>query len=143
MAPIYESAPMYDDDQPPYLNTVIEIRSALQPAEVLAELMRIEREHGRMRDPEHRFGARTLDLDIVAAGPRVVVEDGLTIPHPRMHERAFVLLPATELRPDWVHPVLQRSMAELLSQVVRVGADPGVWRLDEDTVDGRAAGDGR
>ena len=104
----YASAPVPASDQPDFINGVVEVRTALEPAALLAALHAVEAAFGRERSV--RDAARVLDLDLLAFGERVCEgEDGPTLPHPRLHLRAFVL------RPDWRHPVLGRSVAELLA----------------------------
>jgi 2-amino-4-hydroxy-6-hydroxymethyldihydropteridine diphosphokinase len=109
-------------DQGNYLNAAAEIETTLAPLELLAALQRIESALGRDRSREVRWGPRTCDLDILLIGERVVdLEDaqgggtGLIVPHPRMHERLFVLRPLAEIAPRAVHPVLHKTVAELLA----------------------------
>jgi 2-amino-4-hydroxy-6-hydroxymethyldihydropteridine diphosphokinase len=109
----YRSAPVPASDQPWFINGVAELRSGLDPAGLLAVLHRIEADFGRER--RERNEARLLDLDLLAyddvvSGPGEVP----VLPHPRLAERAFVLLPLTELAPDWHHPASGRPLAELL-----------------------------
>ena len=89
-------------DQPEFVNAVAKIETALTPRTLLDHLLAIERRFGRTR--EFQNAPRTLDLDIVVYGSQVVDEPGLTIPHPRMHERAFVLVPLLEIEPELVVP---------------------------------------
>lgn len=91
-----------DESKPNYLNGVVSIETSLKPKELLAELRRIETEHGRVR--LERWGSRTLDIDIVTFGDELKVGKELTIPHPRAFERAFVLVPWAMLEPDAVLP---------------------------------------
>lgn len=97
---IYDTAPWGPVPQDNFLNQVIRISTALEPRELLAVLHEIERDAGRDRKREIRFGPRTLDLDILLYGDRVIHEEGLVIPHPRLAERAFVLAPLAEIAPD-------------------------------------------
>jgi 2-amino-4-hydroxy-6-hydroxymethyldihydropteridine diphosphokinase len=102
---IHETAPVGPPGQGPYLNAVAEISTDLSPHALLGALLHIESERGRDRTREVRFGPRTLDLDMLiwdASLPRFARIDapGLTVPHPRMHERSFVLLPLAELDPE-------------------------------------------
>ncbi len=96
---LYRSAPWGNTDQPAFVNAVAELASALAPSDFLAALLDIERVQGRRRDGE-RWGPRTLDLDLLLFGERQSTEPGLTLPHPRMAERAFVLVPLAELDTD-------------------------------------------
>ncbi len=101
--------------QPDFLNGVVALETDDSPEEVLAELLRIEEDLGRVRTTQ---GApREIDLDLVAYGDEVIHRPGLEVPHPRMHERRFVLEPLAELNPDWVHPTLKKTVAELLSHL--------------------------
>jgi len=109
----HETEPVGGPPQPNYLNAVAEVETDLPPAGLLAELQRIEHHLGRTR--EVRWGPRTIDLDILLMGDTIVNEPDLTIPHPRMHERRFVLEPLCELAPDAVHPVLKKTVRELLA----------------------------
>jgi 2-amino-4-hydroxy-6-hydroxymethyldihydropteridine diphosphokinase len=95
---LYRTAPVGFDDQPHFVNAVAEVRTELTPPELLRELLAIERVHGRVR--EFLNAPRTLDLDILLYDDSRFETDGLVIPHPRAHLRAFVLLPLLELAPD-------------------------------------------
>jgi 2-amino-4-hydroxy-6-hydroxymethyldihydropteridine diphosphokinase len=101
--------------QGPYLNAAAELETALAPRELLAALHGIERSLGRDREREVRWGPRTCDLDILLMGETVLNAAELTIPHPWMHERLFVLRPLVEIAPSAVHPVLRKSVAALLA----------------------------
>jgi len=113
LSSFHDTKPVGGPPQPNYLNAVAEVETDLPPARLLAELQRIEKQLGRTRDV--RWGPRTIDLDILLMGDTIADEPGLTIPHPRMHERRFVLEPLCELAPDAVHPVLKKTMRELLA----------------------------
>jgi 2-amino-4-hydroxy-6-hydroxymethyldihydropteridine diphosphokinase len=95
---LYRSPPVGYCDQPDFINAVAQIATHLDPRALLDALLAIERRHGRVRSVPN--GPRTLDLDILLYGNRVIREPGLTIPHPRMHERAFVIVPLAEIAPD-------------------------------------------
>ena len=112
---VYETEPVENENQPPFLNMVAELRgSTLPPPEqVMARLLRIEYSLGRKRDI--RMGPRTIDLDLLIYKDVRVETEFLTLPHPRMHNRRFVLVPLNELVPTLVHPVLGKSIGELLA----------------------------
>jgi 2-amino-4-hydroxy-6-hydroxymethyldihydropteridine diphosphokinase len=99
---LYRNPPVGYADQPDFVNAVAKIETALAPRALLDALLAIERRFGRVRDFPN--APRTLDLDIVLYASEVIAEPGLTIPHPRMHERAFVLVPLAEIAPDVVVP---------------------------------------
>jgi len=105
-------------DQPVYFNGAVEVAVELSPRELLAALQDIERQLGRDRTREQRWGPRTCDLDILLMGETVIDEEpDLVIPHPRMHERAFVLEPLSTIAPEAVHPVLGKTISEMLDDV--------------------------
>lgn len=96
----------------PFLNQVIEVRTTHTPEALLAECKRIETEMGRTANA--RWAPRIIDLDVVSMDALCITSEALTLPHPHMHRRAFVLLPLQEIAPDWIHPVLQQPIAELV-----------------------------
>ena len=98
----YRNPPEGGLDQPAFVNAVVEIETRIGPRALLIRLLEIERAHGRVRD--YPNAPRTLDLDIALYGDSVIQEPGLTIPHPRMMERVFVLVPLAEIAPDTVVP---------------------------------------
>jgi 2-amino-4-hydroxy-6-hydroxymethyldihydropteridine diphosphokinase len=119
LSPVYETDPV-GPPQPPYLNMVAELETELSPKGLLAEMLRVEKALGRER--RERWGPRTLDLDLLLYGDLVLEEAGLSVPHPRLHERAFVLVPLLDLLPEGRHPLLGQSFAELLASL---DAEPG------------------
>ena len=111
---IWRSAAWPPSDQPDYYNAVVGLDpQGVSPQALYAVLREIESRFGRAR--RERWDARTLDLDIVAMGSLVGTFGEVTLPHPRMHERPFVLAPLTEIAPDWRHPVLDKSASDLLA----------------------------
>ncbi len=115
-SPLYETAPMYVLDQAPFLNAAVALETELAPVPLLDALLAIERALGRVRDGE-RFGPRRIDLDLIAVGDAVLDAPTLTLPHPRMHERPFVVMPMLDVAPDWVHPLLGVSLRELAARL--------------------------
>lgn len=109
--------------QPAYVNAAAELHTELQPRQLLEVLLDVERSLGRVRDGE-RNQPRTLDLDLLIYDDLVLTDDDLTVPHPRLHERWFVLAPLAEIAPDLLHPTLRRTMRDLL-QDLRVDAATG------------------
>ena len=107
-----ETAPWGREDQPAFLNGVVELDVELAPGELLRRLLAIERDLGRERDGE-RWGPRTIDLDVLVFGDEIVDEPGLTVPHPRLAERRFALEPLAELAPALVVPGVGRVDALL------------------------------
>ena len=113
MATIQETEPFGGPPQGPYANTVVEVETALSPSELLRVTQAIERQLGR-RPAMVRWAPRPIDLDLLLYDALVLREAGLELPHPRLHERRFVLEPLAQLAPDLLHPVLKQSMSQLL-----------------------------
>ena len=121
-SPLYITPPWGYADQPDFLNQVIEVETILHPIPLLHRLKEIEAEMGR--ETTFRNGPRLIDLDILFYGQEIVEGELLQIPHPRLQERAFVLIPLNDLAPDFIHPVLQESVSELLAKVNTNGVKP-------------------
>lgn len=117
-APLYQSPAVGPGIQPDYLNTVARLRTALAPPALLRELQALETARGRLRD--QHWGPRTLDLDILLYGNLVLADKDLTLPHPRLAERNFVLLPLHDLDPDLILPD-GTALARLLARTDRTG----------------------
>jgi len=117
---IYETAPWGVLDQPVFLNQVLEVQTELMPEEVLRIILEIEHELGRIR--YERWGARVIDIDMLYFNDLVLDSARLTLPHPRLHERRFTLVPLTEIAPDFLHPLLQKTSRELLDNCTDPGA---------------------
>jgi len=112
-APLYRTAPMGPPGQPDYLNTVIEVDTALAPLELLDALKRIEGALGRL--PSERWAARAIDLDLLLYGEQIVDHERLTVPHAGLAQRRFVLAPLARLVPSLRVPGIGRTVAELLA----------------------------
>jgi 2-amino-4-hydroxy-6-hydroxymethyldihydropteridine diphosphokinase len=119
---IYESAPVGFAEQPPFWNLVVRASTALPPAELLTRLKEIERSMGRV--PTFRNGPRLIDIDILFYDDMIVDDGSLSIPHPRAHERAFVLRPLYEVAPGLVDPRTGALVADGLSAVAEQEASP-------------------
>ena len=111
----YETAPVGGPPQPNYLNAAGLLTTDLEPEELLDVLLETERRHGRVR--LERWGPRTLDLDLLLYGDRIIRTERLTVPHPRFAERRFALEPAAQIAPNAVHPETGRTLLELLRRL--------------------------
>ena len=109
---IYETEPWGLTDQPAFLNQVIEIDSDQEPEEILRNILDIEHQLGRER--YERWGARVIDIDLLYFKDMVLDSARLTLPHPRIQDRRFTLIPLTEIAADFVHPIFRKSNTELL-----------------------------
>jgi 2-amino-4-hydroxy-6-hydroxymethyldihydropteridine diphosphokinase len=118
-SPIYETPPWGYADQPAFLNMVVKAETDLKPEPLLAYLKQLEVALGR--EQNFRWGPRRIDLDILFYDDLVLGSPPLVIPHPRLHERAFVLVPLVDLAPDLIHPVLRRKVRDVLAELDRQG----------------------
>lgn len=112
---VYETPPWGYPDQPDYYNAVVALESDLEPVDLLAELQKIELSLGKATP--FRYGPRTLDLDILLAEDLALESEALTIPHPRLHQRGFVLAPLAEIAPLAIHPVQSVTIENLLGRL--------------------------
>lgn len=112
---LYETEPWGVKDQPRFINMVAEIETDIGPEELLRLLKSVEKDLGRQNTS--RWGSRVIDLDILLYDDLVLAKAELQIPHPLMHQRDFVLMPLVEIAPDKIHPVLKRTIKELLSEL--------------------------
>lgn len=132
-SPVFETDPFGPGDQDCYLNAAVCVRTWYSPQELLGRLQRIEFALGRDRSPSaQRWGARRVDLDILFFGDRCIESPELVVPHPRAHERAFVMTPMAELAPDFAHPILGSTMLALARdrpdpETVRPWPRPAGW----------------
>jgi 2-amino-4-hydroxy-6-hydroxymethyldihydropteridine diphosphokinase len=113
----YSTDPVGYEDQPTFLNAAIALETPLDPQTLLDRLLEIERSFGRDRANGIPNGPRTLDLDLLLYGGYVLNTQALQLPHPRMAQRSFVLLPMAEIAPERIHPELHRSMSQLLKDL--------------------------
>jgi 2-amino-4-hydroxy-6-hydroxymethyldihydropteridine diphosphokinase len=112
VAPLYETKPRYFEDQQNFLNTVLRGFTDLQPRELLQFTKTVQQEVGRVE--RFRYGPREIDIDILFYDNKVYKDEELEIPHPRLQERDFVLQPFADLNPNFLHPVLKKTIKELL-----------------------------
>ena len=130
---LYRTAPVGYLDQPEFVNAVVLLETTLTPQPLLEALLAIERSFGRDRTQGPAKGPRTLDLDLLMIDDLVLDNLKLTLPHPAMHQRGFVLAPLAEVAPTWRHPVRDQTVAELLVELRKVQPfdSPAVARITE------------
>lgn len=122
-ASLYRSPPMGPQDQPDFINTVIQVESRFTAQELLQKLQNIETEMGKTKI--RHWGPRIIDLDLILFEEQIIDSDGLTVPHPRMHERRFVLEPLAELAPNLIVPTHNKTVRDLESEL----SDPAIYPL--------------
>jgi 2-amino-4-hydroxy-6-hydroxymethyldihydropteridine diphosphokinase len=121
IAPVLKASAVYETqswgkmDAPDYLNQVIELQTSLPAQAILEKILKIENDLGRRR--EEKWGSRTIDIDILFYGQVIINELGLHIPHPELHKRRFTLEPLAEIAPELVHPVLNKNILQLKTEL--------------------------
>lgn len=123
MSEVYETEPWGDIPQQNYYNQVLRVQTCCSAEQLLTTMLEVEHKLGRVRG-EQQFGPRTIDIDMLLYADAIVDTPTLTLPHPRMHLRRFVLEPACAVAPLWVHPVFKQTLRVLLSQCTDEGL---VW----------------
>ncbi|MCB9029551.1 MAG: 2-amino-4-hydroxy-6-hydroxymethyldihydropteridine diphosphokinase [Deltaproteobacteria bacterium] len=117
----YKTEPLNSPDatesQPEFLNAVLCCETTLTPEEVLQKILLVEQELGRVRKEGVHWGPRLIDIDILAMGDLIIEQPGLTIPHPEMHNRDFVLVPLSEIAPDFIHPKMKINISQMLENL--------------------------
>jgi 2-amino-4-hydroxy-6-hydroxymethyldihydropteridine diphosphokinase len=115
-SPVYETAAWGKTDQPGFLNVALAVSTSLKPIDVLTKALQIEADLGRVRI--EKWGARLIDIDVIFYGNDIInIPDQLFIPHPEMQNRKFVLEPLAAIAPDFMHPILKKSIATLLNEI--------------------------
>lgn len=113
----YETEPWGNKDQPWFLNAALALETSLTPFELLDLCQKIETGLGRKRSKEERYLPRTIDIDILMYDDKIISTPNLVLPHPYIQERAFVLVPMLEVKPDLVHPVFNKTISELYDEL--------------------------
>lgn len=116
LSPFYRTQPVGIEGDNWFINAVLSINTTLSPAELIEMLLDVEKKMGRTRTGL-RWESRIIDLDILLIGSEIINDKNLTVPHPRMHTRRFVMAPMADIAPDFIHPVLGKSMAEILDEI--------------------------
>jgi 2-amino-4-hydroxy-6-hydroxymethyldihydropteridine diphosphokinase len=128
VSPVYESEPVGFESNDQFLNACVKVETELSPQEVLATIHRIENKMGRIRNPDGSYASRTLDIDIILYGQKVLSSHELRIPHPLYKDRLFVLLPLTDIDPHLIDPLSGIAISTLLKSC---GDTSGISRTDE------------
>lgn len=121
IAPVTKSSSVYETqswgktDAPDYLNQVVQLKTDLSAQVILQRILHIENILGRRR--EEKWGARTIDIDILFYGSDIITQPGLSIPHPELHKRLFTLAPLSEIAPEFIHPALNKTIFTLKSEL--------------------------
>lgn len=118
---VYETEPWGFDTDNQFLNMVVKVETMNEPPALIEALLGIEKSMGRERDKE-KYSSRVIDIDILFYEDIVIAAGDLKIPHPNIHERRFVLVPLVEIAPDFIHPVFQKSVKEILRSCIDKGA---------------------
>jgi len=125
---IYKTSPVENKNQPYFLNCVVEINTKLKPKELLKKIKEIEKNMGR-KESKKRYQPRIIDLDILFYGKKIIKSKTLTIPHKKLHQRKFVLWPLAEIAPNFIHPVLKKTIKKIKDEL----RDPSqrIWLIKE------------
>lgn len=115
LSSVYETEPWGFQSDDVFWNQVLKIKTELSPEEILGKTQEIEQDLGRIRK-EYRYESRMIDIDILFYGDQIIKQEDLIIPHPRIQERKFTLVPLCEIAPELVHPVLKKSIGQLLEE---------------------------
>jgi 2-amino-4-hydroxy-6-hydroxymethyldihydropteridine diphosphokinase len=133
---IYQTAAMYNTESPDYLNAVVSFDTDLTPHNLLKELLAIENQYRRER--AYINAPRTLDLDLLFYGSEVIADEELTIPHPRLHERFFVLTPLVEICPTIIHPLLNKTVESIEGELHQIaGRENYISKINEQFLSNR------
>jgi len=115
LSPLYETEPWGDIPQQNYYNQALIVKTKLSANLLLAAMLHVEQQLGRERG-EQQYGPRTIDIDLLLYSTQIIQSPTLSIPHPRMHLRRFVLVPSFSIAPNWIHPVFQKTLFQLLKE---------------------------